>query len=201
MCWIQFVQISKDRAPRFDRSWRKRRPLERIYHVSVSSFVYSTRGIGSPLGERKTSSLSMIDRDVLSIGYSQVMEIHSTSTIHLIRETLTGDKGKGSVYECIGIRTGWSASRSAPYSSTLLEHWSRSMIRRGNQGVSSTSTRKDTRKGLRYLYSSFQALFGVSSKNLCSVCSRPFSAFWRFSLARGEEDWKGEIDHQSYSRA
>lgn len=64
--------------------------LGRTYHVSVSSLVYSTRGMESPLDKRTRSecSASRIDRDILSKGNRQVVEIHSTSTIHFIRKAL-----------------------------------------------------------------------------------------------------------------
>ncbi len=50
-----------------------------------------------------------------------------------------------------GIHTGWSASRSAPYKRTLFEHWSKSLIRLGNQGVSSTSTKIKKKWQMIYL--------------------------------------------------
>ncbi len=57
--------------------------------VSVSSLVYSTRGIGVPLNEKQSSSKSINYKPyLLFICNSQIMKIHSTCSINLIGKTL-----------------------------------------------------------------------------------------------------------------
>ena len=111
-------------------------------HVSVSSFVYSTRGIGFPL-EWNWYEKEKDNKRMKHTVYKLLLNHENTFDVHDKLDLWNPIQEKRKFWKMISRDlTGWSASKSAPYKRTLTEHWSRSVIRRGNQGVSSTKIQK-----------------------------------------------------------